>query len=189
MTKIYSLWLEDWTTKEKARLLWWSMGWSLAPDIDVLYYCWLLYKGLPKRHHHEYFPHWPFTWIFLFGVCILLNHVLIKNPKYNIFAWFMLLQTMFHISLDFFTSKIYWLMPFQTTKFVEIFTVTENCFTNPKSWCHQVGLWENVIPCSSGQSLQFVRSMICYPTFLLEVVICMVAVITFLCFRFLPIKK
>ncbi len=181
-TKIFLSQLSDLTATQQKRLLWFGMGSGILPDIDVFFY--LLAEAGHRPHHHDYFPHWPFTWLTIGLATFALSTVFPEKRRLiNLYGGVLALQGLFHIVWDFASSPIKWFAPFSSISYTELFQVT-TC-TVEENWCRRLAIWENILgfSCPKTGPLSYVRDMICYKTFGMEVVLCIFALGTWMWYR------
>jgi hypothetical protein len=170
-TKIFISKLSDLTAIQQKRLLLFGMGSGILPDIDVLFY--LLEESGKRQHHHDHLPHWPFTWLTIGLATYALSTVFSqKRRPIKLYGGVLVFQGLFHIIWDFASAPIKWVAPFSPISYPELFQVTE-C-TVEENWCRRLPIWEDILGFSCPQTgpLSYVRDMICYKTFLIEVIIC-----------------
>ena len=181
-TKLFLSQFSSWSRTEQKRLLLWGMGSGILPDIDVLFY---FGEESGKRvHHHDYFPHWPSTWITVALITYMLSFFFPKQRRtIRIFGGVLAFQGLCHIVWDFASSPIKWFAPFSPTSYTEIFKVTQ-CSVE-ENWCRILPIWESLLgfPCQQHGPLSYVRDMICYKTFLLELIICGLSLVVWIKYR------
>jgi inner membrane protein len=103
-------------------------------------------------HHHDYFTHWPLFWVAV-GVSLLAGTYMFRRRSMNL-ALLFCIGTMMHMVMDSIAAPIHWLMPFSPQTF-ELVTVPAT---------HQNWIW----------------SFVLHWTFLLEIAICVLALVVFL---------
>jgi hypothetical protein len=150
-------------------LLFWGMFWGFCPDLDVFYSFYKI-RGFTsdskKADHRKFISHAPLLWLFV-GIVL---YFLMSNPfwKFNIIL--MVAGTWSHLLLDSIEYGIPWLWPFSHKLYALInpgqqtFTALEKSFF--KHW------------------ISFVKFYITRPTFYLEIIVIMTALIIFKSFYF-----
>ncbi len=95
----------------------------------------------------------------------------------------MLFQCLCRIVWDSLSSPITWLKPFDSTSYSEIFKVL-TCLKE-SNWYRELKIWEPLIgsSCNELGSNTYIRDMICYETFLIEMIICIVCIMVFWYFK------
>jgi inner membrane protein len=121
---------------------------SVAPDLDMLYFHLIDER---RTNHHDYFTHWPFFWLAV-GAVLLMIAYLFNRPRISTALAFSL-GTMLHMVMDSIAAPIHWLMPFDA-RAVELVTV-------PAAYSNWI--W----------------SFVLHWTFALEIAICVTALVLF----------
>ncbi|MFS8147512.1 metal-dependent hydrolase [Rhizobium sp. BR 249] len=89
---------------------------SVLPDFDMVYF--FLTGG--KVHHHDYVTHWPLFWLAL--AAVILPAVGRLVPRWIPVAAVFFMGVMLHMVMDTVAAPLFWLAPFDWTKF-ELTTV------------------------------------------------------------------
>jgi hypothetical protein len=88
--------------------LWWGILGAITPDLDLL---WFYFADHGHIHHHEYFTHYPITWL---ALIILSSAFCSWKPKRRTSGCYMLafsISGLFHLILDTIGGDIWWLAP------------------------------------------------------------------------------
>ena len=104
-----------------------------------------------RTHHHTYFTHWPLFWLAIFAVLLLASR---RSPKVQVpVAAAFSAGTMLHMVLDSIAAPMHWLMPFDD-HMIELVTI-------PAAYANWI--W----------------SFVLHWTFVLEIAICLSALLVF----------
>ncbi len=123
---------------------------SLLPDTDLLWFYLIDNRQTP---HHEYLFHLPLFWLTLAVIAGILA-ILTKRRDFLTHIYVALVCLMVHMLLDSFAAEIYWLRPFSDTHL--------NAVNVPA----QFNWW--------------VWNFVLHWTFIVEVMICVAALVVFL---------
>lgn len=102
---------------ERRRLLWITLGASVAPDLDLLYF----YGVDSSVHHHALVLHWPLFWLVLAAVVGLIGAAM-RRRFWTVAAVFAGAAALLHVVLDSIAGSVRWGAPFSDheTTLVEI---------------------------------------------------------------------
>ncbi len=86
----------------------WGIFGAIAPDLDLLFFYFAEHRHI---HHHEYFTHYPITWL---ALILLSAAVIFRKPKRRTAGYYLLIFSVsgfLHLILDTIGGNIWWLAP------------------------------------------------------------------------------
>lgn len=104
--------------KKDAPLSLWATGlfFSIAPDLDLLWFYLASARNVPHRH---FFMHWPLFWATIAG-CALTLSLVFRRSSWRGHIALGLAAVLLHLILDSITAEVYWLAPFSQASFTLI---------------------------------------------------------------------
>lgn len=140
---------------------WWGMFWAFSPDLDAF---WAFFRSKSLKlgpEHRQFYSHRPLIWMF---VGILL-YLFVENSfwKFNIIL--LIFGSLSHFILDSIEYGVPWLWPINSKLFALINPGKTRFVNKEKSF---IGYW-----------LSFVKYYTTRPTFYLEIIIIILALVVF----------